>query len=258
MGDSSLYLGVAEDYAATRPPYPPRVYDTLETACGKAFGELAVIDVGAGTGIASAAMAARGARVLAVEPSPDMVRRLRTHGRGVVAIRGDGNRLPVADDVADLVCYAQSWHWTDPRRSVPEALRVLRPGGLLALWWNVPDFDVAWVARQHERFRRRIPRYHGYAGKDATAALGAPPFELTLEQHTVRWTRAVSLVEHLRMLRTLSFVDALESSDRATVLDAERAALADEFPDGVVTESYRTELTLARPPASATRAGPGR
>src|SRR3954471_14246794 len=41
--------------------------------------------------------------------------------------------------------------WTDPGRSVPEALRVLRSGGALAIWWNTTAFDVPWIREQHQR-----------------------------------------------------------------------------------------------------------
>ncbi|MFC7591767.1 class I SAM-dependent methyltransferase [Nonomuraea antimicrobica] len=49
-------------------------------------------------------------------------------GTPVAAVLGDGNALPLADGVADLVTYAQSWHWLDPATSISEARRVLRPG----------------------------------------------------------------------------------------------------------------------------------
>lgn len=69
-------------------------------------------------------------------------------------VRGDGNRLPFATASADLITYAQSWHWTDQALAAPEALRVLCPGGALALWWNVSDHSVPWIAEQDARLRR--------------------------------------------------------------------------------------------------------
>ena len=51
----------------------------------------------------------------------------------------------------DLVSYAQSFHWTDPERALAEAFRVLKPGGVLAAWWNRHDTRVPWFARHQER-----------------------------------------------------------------------------------------------------------
>ncbi|TXS52646.1 class I SAM-dependent methyltransferase, partial [Streptomyces sp. me109] len=84
-----------------------------------------VVDVGAGTGIATRLLRARGAHVLAVEPGAGMAAEFRRAVPGTPIVRGDGNALPLGDARADFLTYAQSWHWTDPARSVPEALRVL-------------------------------------------------------------------------------------------------------------------------------------
>ncbi|GAA3030989.1 hypothetical protein GCM10020000_04790 [Streptomyces olivoverticillatus] len=55
-----------------------------------------------------------------------------------------------------MVTYAQAWHWTDPKRAVPEAWRVLRPGGVLALWWNDVALDIPWIAAQEGRIARHF------------------------------------------------------------------------------------------------------
>lgn len=89
-----------------------------------------------------------------------MAAKLRTAAPEIPLVRGEGNRLPFAAGSFDVVTYAQGWHWTDPTRSVPEALRVLRPHGVLALWWNQADVRVPWVAAEDARlapFTRNYP-----------------------------------------------------------------------------------------------------
>ena len=71
----------------------------------------------------------------------------------VPIVRGSGNALPLADASVDFLTYAQSWHWTDPDHAVPEALRVLRPGGALALWWNTYALDVPWITAPANRIQ---------------------------------------------------------------------------------------------------------
>ncbi|MFE3187182.1 class I SAM-dependent methyltransferase [Streptomyces violascens] len=101
--------------------------------------------MGTGTGIAARGLCERGALVVGVEPGVGMAAEFRRELPGVALVRGDGNRLPLVDGSLDLVTYAQSWHRADP------ALRVLRPGGALALWWSDPDVSVPWVAGQRAR-----------------------------------------------------------------------------------------------------------
>jgi hypothetical protein len=91
----------------------------------------------------------------AVEPGEAMAAELHRVLPDVPIVPGgDGNALPLADSSHDLVTYAQSWQRTDTSRSVPEALRALRPSGALAIWWNTTAFDVTWIRAQHERIAR--------------------------------------------------------------------------------------------------------
>lgn len=140
------FNAAAAQYAENRPSYPPALFDTIEELAGRSLSGRRAVDVGAGTGIATALLHERGAEVLAVEPGAGMAAEFRRRNPHLPLVRGSGDALPVADAHADLVTYAQAWHWTDPARSVPEALRVLRPGGALALWWNTEATDVDWIA----------------------------------------------------------------------------------------------------------------
>ncbi|MEU1483745.1 class I SAM-dependent methyltransferase [Streptomyces sp. NPDC005752] len=234
-------------YAASRPGYPPELLDTVEELTGRPLSGARTVDVGAGTGIATRLLHARGARVTAVEPGPGMAGELGRTLPTVPVVRGDGNRLPLATASADLITYAQAWHWTDPDRALPEALRVLRPGGALALWWNVSDYSVPWVVDQGERLRRYLgggDSAHGTPG-------GADSRNLTqlsgggFAQRLLRWSRAVSVDAHLANLATHSaFLVLGAAGERSTrrFMDQERGHLAAVFPDGTVEERYVVEL----------------
>ncbi|GHH85513.1 methyltransferase [Streptomyces sulfonofaciens] len=237
---------VADGYAAHRPSYPPALLDAVEECAGRPLSGARVVDVGAGTGISTALLAARGARVLAVEPGAGMAARLRRTLPRVPLVRGDGNALPLAGASADLVTYAQSWHWTDPARSVPEALRVLRPGGTLALWWNVLDHDVAWLAEQHARIQER---FGAGAGAHGTAtrvrgSRGGPDFT----HRQVRWSRRLPLDDHLANLASHSIFLVQADGAAADFLTRERALLRAAFPDETVEETYVVDLLTAHRP----------
>ncbi|MFX4294680.1 class I SAM-dependent methyltransferase [Streptomyces bohaiensis] len=240
---------VATEYAASRPSYPPELFELIESHIGRPLAETEILDVGAGTGIASQLLNQHGARVTAVEPSEPMASQLNIAHPGLPLVRADGDALPFADRRFDLVTYAQSWHWTEPRRSVPEALRVLRPGGALALWWNVPDQEKEWVRAQAERLSAAAPD-HGLSDVPENAASIIESLGLGLEpvRGELRWTRSVPVDTHLDNLATHSTLSVLPPGDRTPLIDAEREAVCAEFPDGIVAEEYIVRLTLVRAP----------
>ncbi|GAA5002771.1 class I SAM-dependent methyltransferase [Kitasatospora paranensis] len=240
---------VAAQYDAARPSYPDELFDELERLAARPLAGADVLDVGAGTGIATRLLAARGARVIAVEPSAGMAARLHEVTPQIPVVKGTGDELPCHEDSADLVTYAQAFHWTDPARSVPEALRVLRPGGALALWWNVKDRAADWISAQEQRLAAALPSYHYYGGViDGAEAL----VEYGLEVETVRlhWERQVTLDSHLTDLTSRSYFAVLSAEQQAPVLAAERAALLADFPDGLIAEPYVLDLFVARAPGT--------
>ncbi|MBT2506796.1 methyltransferase domain-containing protein [Streptomyces sp. ISL-98] len=239
---------VAAQYAAARPGYPPALFNAVEELTGRPFPGARTLDIGAGTGIATRLLRDRGARVTAVEPGPGMAAQLRQSLPDVPLVRADGNALPFAAATADLITYAQSWHWTDQARSVPEALRVLRPGGALAVWWNVPDPDTEWTAAQEARLARALPGYHGHSLTDEAVAIikRHAPTSLDPVFRRLHWTRRIPLDTHLAHLGSRSYFAVLGKSAAAPVLAAERAELLTLFPDGIVEEAYALDLTVAR------------
>jgi len=137
----------AQDYQKFRPGYPPELV-TAVLAQHPDFGArpLRVVDIGAGTGQLTRTLLELGCEVTAVEPD-DRMRAVLIESVGTqIAVAGSAEDLPVADGSVDAVLGAQMWHWVDPNAALPEIARVLRPGGLLAILWNLRDDRVDWIA----------------------------------------------------------------------------------------------------------------
>jgi ubiquinone/menaquinone biosynthesis C-methylase UbiE len=106
-----------------------------------------VLDLGAGTGKFTRMLLATGASVIAVEPVPQMLEQLAHTAPDSKAIVGAAERIPLADSAVDAVVCAQAFHWFATSAALAEIRRVLKPGGVLGLIWNVRNESVEWVAR---------------------------------------------------------------------------------------------------------------
>ncbi|MFI0717312.1 class I SAM-dependent methyltransferase [Streptomyces inhibens] len=240
----------AAQYAASRPSYPPALFNVIEELTGRPLAGARGADVGAGTGIATALLHERGVDVIAVEPGDGMAVQCRSALPAVPIVRGDGNALPLADTSFDLITYAQSWQWTDTERSVPEALRVLRPGGTLAIWWNTTALDVPWIAAQHERIAHHCgvkPR-SGTRPNDSDAIRLAGLKGLPVTRRQARWSRTVPLNTHLANVSSRSAFLVLDETRNRAFLDDERTRMRGIFPDEMVKETYVVDLLVAARP----------
>ncbi|MFC7308268.1 class I SAM-dependent methyltransferase [Streptomyces monticola] len=236
---------VAAQYADARPGYPPELLDAVEEFIGRPLLGARTLDVGAGTGIATRLLAGRGARVVAVEPGPGMGAQFGAGLPDVPLVRAVGDALPFADGTADLITYAQAWHWTEPERSLPEASRVLAPGGALALWWNFPDPAVDWCAEQERRLKRTLPGYHARGiAPEAPAIIARIAPELRPVQRQLHWSRRVPLDLHMAHLGSRSYFAAIGPEAAAPLLARERAEVLRTFPDAMVEEAFAVDLTV--------------
>ncbi|MDT7792813.1 MAG: hypothetical protein QOD59_2249 [Mycobacterium sp.] len=119
----------ARVYDAHRPRYPDQLIDELLMQSPQA-----VLDVGAGTGIVSEQLVAKGVNVLAVEPDPRMADVARD--KGIRVEIGTFESWDAAERRFDLVVFGSSFHWVNPDIALPKVHRLLTSGGRLALMWN--------------------------------------------------------------------------------------------------------------------------
>ena len=235
---AATFSTVADEYDRGRPGYPAGVFDALEPLVGAC-----VLDVGAGTGIATRALLERGARVVAVEPSGPMLSKAVERSPGLAAVVADGVDLPVPDGWADLVTFGQSWHWLDPARRCAEVRRVLRPGGRWAAWWTHAR-GAAWIESYWDLVETACPGVsRRQRDTDWGADVDASGFTVR-DRITVRWTRSMTVDQQLTDNASHSYIAALPPAERDRLLDALRQAYDDCFPDGTMTVPLETWLWI--------------
>jgi len=133
------FTGLAGDYAKFRPGYAPQVATAILGFIGKDPAKVDAADVGAGTGIWTRILAARGLHsVTAVEPNDDMrgqgVETSKT--TGISWKKGSAEATGLADGSVDLLTMASSFHWADFDKACAEFHRALRPNGVFVALWN--------------------------------------------------------------------------------------------------------------------------
>lgn len=125
----------ALDYDHYRPRYPQACFDDLVDTAGLKPGD-EVVEVGAGTGIATVPLVEAGLKVTAIEPGANMaaVAKAKLAERAVFFDGRFEDWSPTTS--VSLVVAFNAWHWVELSRGVELAARALVPGGTIALAWT--------------------------------------------------------------------------------------------------------------------------
>jgi SAM-dependent methyltransferase len=246
---------VAELYDRHRPGYPDVVIDDLVELAGLSRGS-EVLEVGAGTGKATSMFAARGMRVLAVEPSAEMALVARRVSGEVQIEESDFERWDPAGREFRLVFSAQAWHWVDPAVGFAKAASVLRPGGVLAAFWNRAVWARAKlrdaVLDAYERAAPEIlaetdpihpgstlPPDDGDWRRQVAATSGLSAADV----RDYEWTQTYSGAGYAALLDTHSTIRVLGSERRSALLSAVASAI--EQHGDVLTLPFVTRVCVA-------------
>src|ERR1700751_4566366 len=167
MSFESRFGQAADAYQTFRPDYPAEIFQRI-LAWIPADSRNRAIDLGAGTGKASRELEKSFREVIAIEPDPLMVEKLREAAPEATIIQTTAEEYGGEQDSADLINFAQSLHWMDIPRVLEKCIGWLRTGGILAVYgFGLPEavepvreivlFELRehWGHYRDERLRRK-------------------------------------------------------------------------------------------------------
>lgn len=250
MGDDTRAVIFGRDagaYDEARPSYPPAAITHVASLVDPSHA----VEIGAGTGKATAGFARSDLALTCLEPSPEMAALLDARSLpGVRVVVSTFEHWESEPDSVDLIYAAQAWHWVDEETGLGKALSLLRPGGVLALMWNIPV----------DRYGQHIPVYARHAphllaerderikrrdDHDWCADMEAAGF-MDTRRFTRMWAEDLPADRYRALYSTYSDHMMLEEPTRTRLLDA----LAEDVESrgGTATVEYRTEVFSGRKP----------
>jgi len=245
VSDVTRYFGDrADDYARFRPSYPPAAMAATVEGLGD---DVRAVDVGCGTGIATRLLGAAGAQVTGIEPNEAMrAQAIALGGERVRYLEGTAEATGLEAGSTDLVLCAQAFHWFDGEAALAEFHRILRPGGRLALMWNVRQDQIGFAAAYAEVVRRakEVVTARGRLVRNARSGDPAASGHFTglrklsfPNDHVLDWSTLVGRLES-------SSYFPRDEPHRGELLELLRQGFDAHEQDGRIVMAQVTELTL--------------
>jgi SAM-dependent methyltransferase len=224
-------------YDTARPGYPA---EAIEWALPGPAG--VVLDLGAGTGKLTAALAGPGRRIIAIDPAAAMLDRLRRAHPQTETRIGTAERTGLPGSSVDAVVVGAAFHWFSRPAADAEIARILRPGGTAALLWNPLDPGQALFAPFAD-----VRRRHGLppAEYDPDISLDERWFGPT-ERADFTHDEQITIDRYVEQLASRSYVLNLPGPARDQALAHARDVAGAHAVTGQVVVRYRTTVLRAR------------
>ena len=262
----------AQLYDDARPGYPEQMVDVVLAYSQLQPGARA-LEIGAGTGQATAQFAWRGISVHAVEPGAAMADFIRDKFAGtdldVTVETADLETAVLEPGTFDLVFASTSWHWLTPGVRWTIVADALKPGGTLAAFWNIPHWRRTALCPQLDVVYRRSGADLNQLGPMAAAevehgalmaewANDAPDRDAFTDYRGAQfdWSETYTADDYVALLGTYGDHLTLDDQIRERLL-AEIGDVIDQH-GGTIELPYTTHLLVARDArdADATRDTP--
>jgi SAM-dependent methyltransferase len=247
-----MFDAAAVNYHLYRPGYPDSIIAQMIALSGIS-AQSRLLEIGCGTGQATALLASRGYAIDCLDPGESLIAVAREVCRDwprVAFIVGRFEEIELPEHSYDLVYSAQAFHWVDPRVRWAKCDQCLVEGGSLALIYNYSPLEEGTVQK---RFSDLIGRESGGAlqAHDHETAIARWVTEIAASGHfgdvTVRrqkWIRRYQTEEYIGLFGTFSDYLSLSQQARERIAHTIRDTLSEN--GGCMDHGYETVLLHAR------------
>jgi ubiquinone/menaquinone biosynthesis C-methylase UbiE len=235
------FSAAADAYERGRPGYPEEAMAWIAERVGIGPGR-DVLDLAAGTGKLTRALVPFGGRVIAVEPIDAMREQLFRALPDVDAFDGTAEAIPLPDGSVDAVTCGQAFHWFRIEEALREIHRVLRPGGALALVWNMRDLSDPLQARIQEIIAPHSAEVRSHRAVEVVDLLAGDLFA-PVEHRSWPYLQKLSRAHLVDRISSISYIAILDPGARAEVLSQVLEA-AEGLPEPIAIP-YTTDVYIA-------------
>ena len=248
MKISEVFAPLAADYARYRPGYPAELLDDIVAVCG-IQPTWKIADIGSGTGNLARTFLQAGYQVIGVEPNREMreasERQLASYPT-FQSLDGSAESIPLATQSIDLITVGQAIHWFNVEQARNEFLRILRPGGWVAVTWNDRLGNTAF----DHAFASLKQTYAGVytASHDVPLSTGVKSlFGAVIPRHTsFPHTQLFDLPGLLGRARSSGFLPQPGASGCDELTQQFTDLFSDHQQDGMVIFHYMAQLYLGQ------------
>jgi SAM-dependent methyltransferase len=249
----------AEKYHQARPGYPDPLFEDLFQFSNIPRNGM-ILEIGCGTGQATIPIARKGYAVDCVELGANMAaaarKNLAQYPKVKVAI-GSFEEIPLKETAYDLVISATAFHWVDPKIGYLKVAKILKPGGTIALFWNLnvrTERSDGFVQSVQRVYQQVVPemaqKFSGLPYPDTTPLPARDQITQTglFGGVTVRkysWEQEYTSHAYLDLLNTYSDHLALKPETRSRLFVGIQDHIDSQF-GGRILKEYLTVLYLAR------------
>ncbi|HEY0272686.1 MAG TPA: class I SAM-dependent methyltransferase [Chitinophaga sp.] len=243
MKPTERFSDRVDNYVKYRPTYPAALLQFMQQEFDLRNGS-PIADIGAGTGILTALLLQDGYEVFAVEPNDNMraaaVQQLSRFSR-FHSINGTGEATTLPDGSVALVTVAQAFHWLQPEAARREFLRILQPGGHIALIWNLRTTHTPF-GQAFEDIKQQFGRQYTGIRKSHEPELAGFFGDLGLAEKTFPHAMRMDLQGLKGQLLSSSYMPLETDPQFPAVMEALTTVFEKYQENGLVNIQYETRL----------------